>query len=225
MIVAIDGPAGAGKSTTARGVAERLGYLYLDTGAMYRAVSLAVHRSGGSTQEEDVRRVLDELDLSVRASGAATRVFLDGEEVTGRIRTPEVSRLASEVSSLAIVREKMVEEQRRIGRERDEQGEGVVLDGRDIGTVVFPEADLKIFMIADARVRAQRRKEELEAKGEVRPLEEIQREIEERDRKDSERTHAPLRKADDAVELDTTGRTIDGQIHFVVEKVEERVAD
>ncbi len=219
MIIAIDGPAGSGKSTTARGVARRLGYLYLDTGAMYRAVALAFVRAEAALTTEAARALLGAVRIDVRYAGEVMRVDLDGEDVTEHVRTQAVGRVASQVSALVPVREKMVETQRRIAREQVAQGRGVVLDGRDIGTVVFPEADLKIFMGADPRERARRRQAELSARGEAASLEAVQREIEQRDRTDRERAIAPLKKAADAVELDTTCRTIDEQVQFVINHV------
>lgn len=219
MIVTIDGPAGSGKSTTARRVAARLDYVYLDTGAMYRAVALAFLQAGGAPTPEVAERVLSGLDVDVRYESDTMKIFLNEEEVTDRIRSAEVGSIVSEISTLQPVRAYMVEEQRRIGREQEARHGGVVLDGRDIGTVVFPEAPVKIFMVADLDERARRRQQEYEEAGEDLSLEEVREEIEQRDRRDRNREIAPLRRADDAVTLDTTERTIEEQVTFVVDRV------
>lgn len=219
MIVTIDGPAGSGKSTTARRVAARLDYVYLDTGAMYRAVALAFLQAGGAPTPEVAERVLSGLDVDVRYESDTMKIFLNEEEVTDRIRSAEVGSIVSEISTLQPVRAYMVEEQRRIGREQEGRHGGVVLDGRDIGTVVFPEAPVKIFMVADLDERARRRQQEYEEAGEDLSLEEVREEIEQRDRRDRNREIAPLRRADDAVTLDTTERTIEEQVTFVVDRV------
>lgn len=218
MIITLDGPAGSGKSTTARAVAERLGYLYLDTGAMYRAVALAFLQENADATAEAAERILPTVTVDVHhVSDGAMRVRLNGEDVSERIRTQVVGTMASRISALQAVRQKMVREQRRIGRERNETEGGVVLDGRDTGTVVFPSADLKIYMKADPRERARRRQAQYAEEGRHVPLNEVQKEIEERDEKDKNRDIAPLRKAEDAVELDTTERSIQDQVEFVVE--------
>lgn len=222
MIVAIDGPAASGKSTTARQVARRLGFLYLDTGAMYRAVALGFLEAGHSPTPEGARKVLPDLSVDVRHKGEAMHVYLNGTDVTERLRSQEVGTMASRVSKLPEVREKMVEEQRRIARRVEDRGGGVVLEGRDIGTVVFPEADVKIFLVAALEERARRRQAELAARGTEAALEEVKEEIKERDRADRERAVAPLRRADDAVEVDTTQRTVEEQVQQVVECVRER---
>lgn len=221
VIVAIDGPAGSGKSTTARLLAERLGYHYLDTGAMYRAVAYALADSP-IEDESVVRERLEGLQLAFRHEPDGIRVLVNGEDVTDSIRTPEVGALSSRISAYKAVREKLVAEQRRFAREYLRQGGGVVVEGRDIGTVVFPDADVKIFMVADPAIRARRRQEQLEAAGKVLPYETILQEIVERDRQDSERELSPLRRAEDAIDLDTTKRSIGEQVDFVIEKVKER---
>lgn len=221
MIVTIDGPAGSGKSTTARGVADRLGYVYLDTGAMYRAVALGFLRADADASSEDAREVLSGIEVDVQYRGDAMHVFLAGEDVTDRIRTSAVGAVVSDISSLAAVRERMVQEQRRIGFEQEETHGGVVLDGRDTGTVVFPDADVKIFMEADLDERARRRQKEYAEEGESVPLEDVRKEIARRDRQDRNREIAPLRRANDAISLDTTDLTIDDQVTFVVDRVKE----
>lgn len=219
MIVTIDGPAGSGKSTTARRAAARLDYVYLDTGAMYRAVALGFLRDDAPATLSGAEAVLPSLEVDVQYRGDAMQVFLGDEEVTDRIRTAEVGRIVSDISTLAPVREYMVEQQRRIGREQADRHGGVVLDGRDTGTVVFPEASVKIFMVADIDERARRRLQEYEDAGEEVTFDEVRAEIEERDRQDRTRDIAPLRRADDAVILDTTDCTIGEQVDFVVDRV------
>jgi cytidylate kinase len=224
VIVTIDGPAGSGKSTTAQRVADQLDYVYLDTGAMYRAVALGFLRAGALATPEGAESVLPPLDVDVQYRADTMRVFLGEEEVTDQLRTAEVGSVVSDISTLASVREYMVEQQRRIGREQAEEHGGVVLDGRDTGTVVFPDADLKIFMVADLDERARRRQQEYEAAGEDIPFEEVRAEIEERDRQDRTRDIAPLRRAEDAIPLDTTDRTIAEQVAFVVDRVKAHPA-
>ena len=224
MIITIDGPAGSGKSTTARRVADQLDYVYLDTGAMYRAVALGFLRADATATSNGAAHVLPSLDVDVTYRDDTMHVFLGEEEVTGELRTAEVSSIVSDISTLAPVREYMVEEQRRIGREQAEVHGGVVLDGRDTGTVVFPNADLKIFMVADVDERAQRRLKEYEAAGEEMSFEEVRAEIEERDRQDRTRDIAPLRRAEDAVLLDTTDRSVAEQVAFVVDRVKAHPA-
>jgi cytidylate kinase len=219
VIVTIDGPAGSGKSTTARRVAAQLNYVYLDTGAMYRAVALAFLRADASATPTGADHVLPALDVDVTYRDDTMHVFLGDEEVTDQLRTSEVGAIVSDISTLAPVREYMVEEQRRIGREQAEIHGGVVLDGRDTGTVVFPNADVKIFMVADVNERARRRQKEYEAAGEDISLDAVRAEIEERDRQDRTRDIAPLRRAEDAEVLDTTDCTIAEQVAFVVDRV------
>jgi len=217
LVIAIDGPAASGKSTTARLAAERLGYLHVDTGAMYRAVTLKVLRAGlRPDDEEGINRLIGSTRVELRRAGEEIRVILDGHDVTDGIRTSEVTRAVSAVSRFRRVRERMVEEQRRIGN-----GQGIVLEGRDIGTVVFPNADLKVFLVAGIEARAKRRQAELRAQGVETDMAQLVREIEERDRLDSTRMESPLRKAPDAVVLDTSNLTIDEQVEFVVQKARE----
>jgi len=224
VIVTIDGPAGSGKSTTARRVATQLDYVYLDTGAMYRAVALAFLRADAAATPGGAERVLPTLDVDVTYRGDTMHVFLGAEEVTNQLRTSEVGAVVSHISTLAPVREYMVEEQRRIGKEQAEIHGGVVLDGRDTGTVVFPNADVKIFMVADVDERARRRLKEYEAAGEDISFDEVRAEIEARDRQDRNRDIAPLRRAEDAEVLDTTDCTIAEQVAFVVDRVKAHAA-
>ena len=195
-IIAVDGPAGAGKSTVSKIVAARLGYTYIDTGAMYRAVALKVLLSGKPAED-----VIQDIDIKL---DDAARVFLDGREVTKEIRTPEVSRGASDVAKFGFVRQRLTELQRAMAT----QGK-VIMDGRDIGTQVLPNADLKIFLTATVEERARRRFVELKAKGFAVDFEQIKKEIALRDKQDSEREIAPLAKAQDAVLLDSTSLTIE----------------
>lgn len=226
MIVAIDGPAGSGKSTTARRVAAALGWLYLDTGAMYRATALAFLDADVAFTSDAAERVLPGLQLDLhRDAEGALRVFLHAEDVTERIRTPEASEAASRVSALPSVRARLVDEQRRIARERIAEGGGVVMEGRDIGTVVFPDAEVKVFMVANPMARAERRHRELADRGEDVSLDAVADEIAARDARDSQRAVAPLRPAEDAVTLDTTRLSIDEQVERVLALVRERSAE
>ncbi len=222
MIVAIDGPAGSGKSTTARAVAARLGFRYIDTGAMYRAIALGRRRSDGPASDSGFP---DGLEVGVSYRDGQMRVALDGVDVSEEIRRPEIGELASRLSARPEVREKLVAEQRRLAQLFNREGVGVVLDGRDIGTVVFPEAQVKIYMVADPEVRARRRWKELTEKGERIELAAVQEEMMRRDRLDEEREHSPLRKAPDAIELDTSRFSFDEQVQFVFERVMERMSD
>lgn len=201
--VAIDGPAGAGKSTIAKAVAHRLGIFYVDTGAMYRAIALKTLRSSISIdQEEEVGQMVQQTEIVLEHS-EARRVFCDGEDVTVAIRNPEVSRVVSKIATYPIVRERLVQLQRQ------EAARGaVIMDGRDIGTVVLPEADLKIFLTASPKERANRRWLELCNSGKELSLAEVQQDMEKRDRQDSEREVAPLVAAADALIIDTTGLSI-----------------
>lgn len=203
-------------------MAGRLGYVHLDTGATYRAVALAFLRDGVEPTEDGAKHVLAGVHLEVILDETGQRILLNGEDVTEEIRRPDVTAVTSSVAALRSVREKLVDEQRRIARSFEDGKGGVVIDGRDIGTVVFPDAGLKVFMIADERVRARRRYEELRSSGSTATLEEVLRDIRSRDEKDMRRAVAPLRKADDALKLDTSELDIAEQVDMVVQAAKER---
>jgi cytidylate kinase len=218
LIIAIDGPAGSGKSTTARLVAEKLELLHLDTGAMYRAVALKMLKHGVElTDRDSLQKLLDSTIVAQKESEEGLRILLDGADVTEAIRTPEISLWVGPVSEHPVVREHLVEWQRSLAKEG-----GVVLEGRDIGTVVFPEADLKIFLVADVHVRALRRQKEMGARGIEQHIDDVEEALTTRDQRDSTREHSPLRKADDAVEIDTTHITIGDQVAEIV-KLAQRI--
>ena len=220
LVIAIDGPAASGKSTTARVLANQLGYLFVDTGAMYRAMTLKVLEMKIDLHDETaIAKLADETEIHLVQSNGELQVMLDRRDITAAIRRPDVTRNVSRISAMKPVRDVMVREQRRMG----EQG-GIVVEGRDIGTVVFPNADLKIFMVADVEERASRRRKELEKQGADLPLEQLKSEIIDRDRKDSERDISPLRKANDAIRLDTSNLTIEQQVDFIIEKVQKILA-
>ncbi|MGB3542352.1 (d)CMP kinase [Rubrivirga sp.] len=221
MIVAIDGPAGSGKSTTARRVAERLGWLYLDTGAMYRAVGLAFRDRGLPFTDSAAKSLVPDLDVHLSPGPDRVHVALDGDDVTDRVRTPDAAEAASRASALGPVRDAMVALQRRVASDQPE-GVGVVVEGRDIGTVVFPDAAVKFFLVADLDARAQRRLADFSGDGSDRDAEAFQTvrgELAARDARDQDRAISPLRAADDAVTLDTTALTIDQQVDLVLDAV------
>lgn len=218
LVIAIDGPSGAGKSTAARALAERLGYTFIDTGAMYRALALKALREGVALESEDGLAGLLE-SSRIELTHAGRRVALDGEDVTAELRTREVSAGASRVSVHPLVRRAMVTRQQQLGR----QG-GVVLDGRDIGTAVFPDADLKLYVDADPSRRARRRHDELRAGGASVTLEEVEREVGERDHKDSTRLDSPLARAPDARRIDTSELTPSEVVDRMLALVEEQLA-
>ena len=204
LVVAIDGPAGAGKSTVAKLAAKELGYTYIDTGAMYRAVAWKTLQQKADVTDALILDVVRDIDVRLAYANGVTQVFVDGQDITGEIRTPEVSHIVSQVAALGPVREKMVDLQRQMATEG-----GVLMDGRDIATHVLPDADVKIFLTASIEERAQRRWKEMREKGYDMSLEELQKDIAARDKADSEREISPLVQADDATLLDTTGLSID----------------
>lgn len=215
-IIAVDGPAGAGKSTVSKIVASKLGYTYIDTGAMYRAVGYKVFESvenGAPFTEKTLAEITEKIEITLDKNA---RVFVNGEEITNKIRTPEISKLASDVSKFGFVRKKLTELQRKMA----ENG-SVIMDGRDIGTEVLPNADVKIFLTASLVERAKRRFSELQMKGQHKDIAEIEREIAKRDKQDSEREIAPLKKADDAILIDTTKMEIDEVVNKILEIVKQ----
>ncbi|MBQ4540288.1 MAG: (d)CMP kinase [Alistipes sp.] len=224
IIIAIDGHSSCGKSTFAKAIAARLGYIFIDTGAMYRAVTLCALEAGairdGEVDAERVVGLLPQINISFRfnAERGASDVYVNGQCVEPRIRSIEVSSAVSRISSIPAGREKLVAMQQQMGRDR-----GVVMDGRDIGTVVFPDAELKIFMTADAEVRARRRYDELTAKGDKVTLEEILENVIARDKADMEREISPLRRAADAVVLDNSRMTVEEQMEWFMERYRQIV--
>lgn len=215
MIIAIDGPAGSGKSTIAKLIAEDLGLVYLDTGAMYRLVTLKALNDGILGNLDKIIKMLDDLRIDIKKNG----FYLDDTNVSEEIRKPVVSENVSDIAAIREVREKMVDLQRKFSESKN-----VILDGRDIGTVVFPNADVKIFLIADAKERANRRYKELVAKGENVKIEEIYENILKRDKIDSTRKESPLKKADDAIEVDTTSKNIEevkNEILYIIKQKNE----
>ncbi len=224
LTIAIDGFSSCGKSTFAKQIAAKLGYVFIDTGAMYRAVTLYAIESGiisnGILDTERLISKLDEIEITFRynKNRGAADIYVNGDAAEGRIRTIEVSNLVSRVSSVAEVRQKLVAMQQAMGKSG-----GVVLDGRDIGTVVFPDADIKLFMTADPMVRAERRYKELQAKGDGASLEEVYRNVVERDEADQNRPISPLRKADDAITLDNSHMTVEEQMEFFMDLYNKQI--
>jgi cytidylate kinase len=219
LIVAIDGPSGAGKSTLAKRVAREFGFMYLDTGAIYRALGIKVLREAVDVADDGrMARLVQATDIDLRERAGKLEVFLDGEEVSGLIRTPEVSQMASKVSALKVVRQRLLDLQRALGRRGS-----VVAEGRDIGTVVFPEAEVKIYLDASAEERGRRRFEEMRAAGRDVDLEETRREMAERDRRDSERELAPLRRAEDALAIDSSHLDADAVAERVIREIRSKI--
>lgn len=222
IIIAIDGHSSCGKSTMAKSIAQQLGYIYIDSGAMYRAATLVALRQGlikdGKPDVEKVISAINNIEITFQWDEKTGRntTFLNGENVEEEIRRLEVSQNVSPISTIAEVRHEMVKQQRENGREK-----GIVMDGRDIGTVVFPDAELKIFMTASPEIRAQRRYDELKAKGESVNFQEILQNVEGRDQIDSTRETSPLRKADDALVLDNSNLTREEQLKWTLDKVKE----
>ena len=218
-IVAIDGPAGAGKSTIAQKVAERLGYVYIDTGAMYRAVAWKVIENNiPMSDQAKIAALAGKMDIHFALIDGEQHVFADAEDLTDAVRSPEATRLSSPVSAIQGVRKRMVELQRKMG----EDG-GVVMEGHDIGTVVFPSAEVKVYLTASAAERAHRRLEQLKEKGVEADPEEIASELRERDLRDRSRTHAPLQQAADAVLLETDGMSVEQVVDAVTAIHNEKV--
>ena len=218
--VAIDGPAGAGKSTMAKRVASELGFLYVDTGAIYRTVGYHMWLMGiGPKDADGIKRCLDDVNIEIRhEDDGVQHMILNGKDVTGEIRTPEMSKYASGVSAQKCVRDFLLEMQRKFARRHN-----VVMDGRDIGTVVLPNAQVKIFLTASAEERARRRFEELSQKGEKVSFEKVLQDMKQRDKQDTERAIAPLKAAPDAVKLDTSGNTIEQSIDEILAIVRRKL--
>ena len=217
--IAIDGPAGSGKSTISKEIAKKMGIIYVDTGALYRAVGLKLVRSGVTADTEPpVAEILKDTVVTIKFVEGAQRVFLDGEDVSDFIRTQQISMMASKCSALPCVREFLLEMQRKLARENS-----VIMDGRDIGTVVLPSADVKIFLTASPECRAKRRFIELSEKGDNTPYEEILKTVIERDYNDSHRAIAPLKKADDAIEIDTTPIGLQESIELIYNTILQQV--
>lgn len=224
MIIAIDGPAGSGKSSTAREVATRLGALFVDTGAMYRAMALKAIQVGVPPEDEAFGDVLSQTIIGLGPKDDQTVVFLDGEDVSDLIRTEEVSGMSSRVSKRSDVRLRMVELQRAATSQHIAGGGVVVIEGRDIGTVVFPEADYKFFVTAAPVIRAQRRARQLADKGEPVSVEELLEQILERDQRDKTRPDSPLRVADDAVVVDTSDVQFEEQVDMILDLISGNAA-
>ncbi len=215
ITIAIDGFSGTGKSSTAKKVAGELGYTYIDSGAMYRATTLYFLEQDVSLDDaSQVEHALDTLDIRFEEG----HVLLNGQDVSNEIRTMRVNEHVSAVSTIAVVRHAMVAQQQKIGK-----GKGIVMDGRDIGTVVFPDAELKVFMTANTRIRAERRQSELAEKGIIEELNVIENNLSQRDEIDSTRSESPLRKAEDAVEIDTSNLTFADQVHKIVSLAKEKI--
>jgi cytidylate kinase len=218
LTIAIDGPSGAGKSTVAKSLANRLGYLYIDTGAMYRAVALKVKKKFLNAEDKpDLYPYVSSLSIAFVTKGEDTRLLCDQEDVTEAIRMPEISRLASDISKRKEVREALVLKQREMGREG-----GVVLEGRDIGTVVFPDADVKFYLDAEVEERGRRRFSELAQKGMGVDFKGTLEEVMQRDHNDMHRIHSPLKKAEDALLIDSTHRSVEEVVEEMIHIVEER---
>ncbi|MBQ9757382.1 MAG: (d)CMP kinase [Clostridia bacterium] len=217
--IAIDGPAGAGKSTIAKAASAKIGFVYIDTGAMFRAVGLAALRRGIDINGDKARveAMLEEIVIDIAYGENGQEIFLNGENVSKEIRMPEVSVAASDISKIPAVRKKLLELQRSIAEKTD-----VIMDGRDIGTVVLPDAQLKIFLTASVEERAMRRYKELIEKGVECDFDEVKRDMEYRDKNDSEREIAPLKPADDGVIVDTTGNSLSESVEIILNLINER---
>lgn len=227
ITIAIDGYSSCGKSTMAKDLAREIGYIYVDTGAMYRSVTLFAMRNNlfnedGSIKTDELKSRMNEINISFKLNSETGRpdTYLNGELVEKEIRTMEVSANVSKIAALPFVREALVAQQQAMGKEK-----GIIMDGRDIGTVVFPDAELKIFVTASAEVRAQRRYDELKAKGMPADFDDILKNVKERDYIDSHRETSPLRKADDALELDNSNMTIEEQKAWLMARYQEKAGE
>jgi len=214
LLITIDGPAGAGKTTVSRALADRLGYRYIDTGALYRGVALAIQRRGTDPQNDaELKRLCDDIDLTFVSKTEGLGLLLNGEDISDRIRTPEITMLASAVSARPVVREFLLDVQQKLGGQK-----AAVFEGRDMGTVVFPDADVKFFLNASTRTRALRRYEEQKSKS-AQTLDEVERDIQQRDRNDSSRDLAPLKPAADAIIIDSTEIGVDEVVDLMASHI------
>ena len=219
IIVAIDGFSGTGKSSTAKEVARQLGYIYVDSGAMYRAIAYYfLHHEVDIQDDYSVKNLLSNIQLEFRSAERKVILFMNNESMDDKIRTMEVNQLVSEVSTLVHVRRELVRQQQQIGMNR-----GIVMDGRDIGTVVFPDAELKVFMVASLKVRGERRELELKEKGIDIPLEDVMMNLKKRDIIDSGRVEGPLKKAEGALEIDTSDMTFEEQVTTIVNQAKQKI--
>lgn len=219
FVVVIDGPAASGKSTTAKKVAQQLGWIYLDTGAMYRAMAVKTVQKGIALDDtQSISEIAESVQLNLEVEKDGNHVFVDGEDVTHLIRTPEIDKAVGPVCEVPKIREVMVAQQRKIA-----EGHCIVAEGRDMGTVVFPNADLKYYMEASIKARAERRLKDMKARSVDITLEELEADIERRDKRDSSRAHSPLKPADDAIHLDTTLLTIDEQSKLILVDIENKL--
>ncbi|PJA97581.1 MAG: cytidylate kinase [Ignavibacteriales bacterium CG_4_9_14_3_um_filter_34_10] len=216
IIIAIDGPAASGKSTLAKLIAEKLNFVYMDTGAMYRAITFIAIRNGVINDINSIIAIAESIDIKLKFENGITHVFVDGEEITDFIRTPKINSKVSDISKIPDVRREMVKIQKRVGKNCS-----LVAEGRDITTVVFPNADIKIYMNADIDVRAERRFKELSEQNIKITLDEVKNNLKERDLIDSGREDSPLKKADDAFELDTTSISVDSELKKILSFVEQ----
>ena len=215
MIIAIDGPAASGKSVSAKLLAKELNFLYLDTGAMYRCVAFSIMEEQiDISNKNSLRKFLNYFEIDLKYEDGSLTFFANGRNVTNKIRNSNVSQKVSEISAIPVIREYMVSIQRNFTKDNS-----CVMEGRDIGTVVFPDAEIKFFIVASDEVRAKRRQIDLESLGEKRSLNDVMDEIKKRDKHDSERGHSPLRKAFNAIEVDTTNMSINEQVSFMINKV------
>lgn len=217
--IAIDGPSGAGKSTISKLAAERFGYVYVDTGALYRAVGLYAVRCGIDPQNaEQSEAILKDMSIEMMYVKGHQRVYLNGEDVTDDLRTPQISKAASDISAHPAVRRFLLDTQRKLAAENN-----VIMDGRDIGTTILPDAQIKIFLTASAEDRARRRYDELIAKGEDVTYEGVLADLKQRDYNDSHRAASPLKAADDAILIDTTGNTLEKSVEIIVNTIKSRI--
>ncbi len=219
MIIAIDGPVGSGKSTIAKLVAQKLGFTYIDTGAMYRAVALKIIKTKTPLKVSEIVKMMENTKIDLVQTEEGLKVYLDGEDVTEEIRTEDVAKLASQIARYGEIRKRLVQFQRKLG----ERAGNVVIEGRDTGTVIFPNAELKIYLTASPEERARRRYEQLKEKGFNVPFEHLVEKIRERDKMDMERKESPLKPAEDSVIIDTTDKTIDEVVEIIINLAKERM--